>query len=744
MKNLIYILFLSLISNTFLKSQNYSKQWKQSDLGGGGFITGLVLHPTNANIVYGRCDVGGVFKSEDGGKSWNPINKGMTEYHHHQVRSLAMSPHNPEILFRCSGARNGGVTYGSIHKSVNGGASWYKVSDELDFYGNGPRRDFGEIIAVDPNDSNVVISGSYSKGIWRSDNVGENWKYVDFNGLETTNLRFHPLIKNLVIASFINHATHVGYLYFSYDKGKTWKLQKEFTKLEINEFTFDLKNPDIIYAACGNDGFLKSTDRGENFTAIQKGLPQGAICRSIANDPVNSNILYIALEYESGDDMPFLVPIFKTTDKGENWNAIKEYSDKDFSVYPSYMKNPKKAFLGISKVRVDNHDPKKLFVSNWFGVSISEDGGETWKGNNYKGTETTCSENVVTHPTIPGKAYFTLPDHHPFKTTDFGKSFRKLEHSTRYANGENFENTTGLVASRFKEGLIIYGGKDEWVGIHCAIMRSEDDGKSITHVKIFDDSLTLQAIREDYFKQGTFYAYMDRSIAKGAGLWKSEDWGLTWQRMNLNLPAYITRLPYQQNWIESDLLPITDYQQKNVCGTNQLLCLDPHKEGCIYFGEWTEGIFKTEDGGKTWSDISKGLPFHKNKATALVDIKADENKPGVIYAGFVHEGLWRSENRGQTWKKIFPLDDNVFNASSTVIGGENPNEIFVACEPLHWSKTQSAVYYSQDNGKSWINLYDQSFGCLRWKGIAVDKSSGVIYGVTCGNGVFYLEKEEKK
>ena len=73
--------------------------WHSAQSGGGGYITGLLVHPQESNIVYARCDVAGVFKSEDGGKSWHPKNQGMTEGHHHQVRSFCMSPHDPSILF---------------------------------------------------------------------------------------------------------------------------------------------------------------------------------------------------------------------------------------------------------------------------------------------------------------------------------------------------------------------------------------------------------------------------------------------------------------------------------------------------------------------------------------------------------------------------------------------------------------------------------------------------------------------
>jgi hypothetical protein len=64
----------------------------------------------------------------------------------------------------------------------------------------------------------------------------------------------------------------------------------------------------------------------------------------------------------------------------------------------------------------------------------------------------------------------------------------------------------------------------------------------------------------------------------------------------------------------------------------------------------------------------------------------------------------------------------------------------VASEPLYWSRSESAVYASFDNGKSWQDIYDKKLGALRWKGIDVDNKTGNLYGVTDGNSSFYAER----
>jgi photosystem II stability/assembly factor-like uncharacterized protein len=202
----------------------------------------------------------------------------------------------------------------------------------------------------------------------------------------------------------------------------------------------------------------------------------------------------------------------------------------------------------------------------------------------------------------------------------------------------------------------------------------------------------------------------------------------------------IKTLPVRKDFIESELLAVTAYQTKNICGTNQLLCIDPTKKNTIYFGEADKGIFTTFDAGKTWHILGKGLPFGKDTASVLNAIKADQKRPGWLYAGFIHEGLWRSKDYGKSWQKLFPLDNRVFNATAVAVGGVSGNELYVACEPLYWSRSESAVYASFDNGKSWTNIYDKTLGALRWKGIDVDSRTGTLYGVTNGNSAFYAER----
>jgi photosystem II stability/assembly factor-like uncharacterized protein len=751
----IYILLLILLvfacgsQERIKESQIPDFEWQQSYLGGGGYITGLVQNPLNPEILFARCDVAGLFKSEDAGKNWRLINKGLQHGYNHNTESVCISSHNPDIMFRASGEARNHTIAGEIHKSTDGGETWYSVTESVDFFGNGPNRMLDERIAVDPFNPELVVAGGFRNGLWVSRDTGETWNYSALAGEPIISVTFHPYKKDILYVATLHDMAMKEYLnqdsickrplngklFRSKDSGLSWETLYEKPLLDFAELAFFSDNPDKIVAATNSHGILLSTDGGASFEKRNTGLPWELGFNTIAVDESNPRILYTAANRRGRHTHVPLVPLYKSSDGGDSWMLLNNFTFENFTDYPSYIRNEEYIGWAISKLLIDKKDPSRLFMSNWYGVSVSNDKGLNWTGNHFRGTETVCIENLVVDAAVDGRSGFVMPDHRPFIGEDFGEGYKQITPVTEY------KNSTVLVFSQYNSNLILFAGKRDWMGAQgSAILLSRDNGKSFGVVKEFTDSLTVQAIKEDPHTAGTFYAYIDRSLSKGAGLYKSTDWGEVWEKVNLELPSHIKSLPHHMNFIENELLSVTYGQQKNVVGTNQLLCIDPHLKGVIYFGEWTEGLFRTKDGGTTWQDISNGLPFHRDTTSVLVDIKGDTTNPGVLYAGFIREGLWKSTDYGDTWAKIFPLDDRIFNASTTAVGGFQSNEIVVASEPLFWSPGESAVYYSNDSGSTWLNIYDNRFGALRWKAIGIDPVKGTIYGVTCGNGAFYATR----
>lgn len=693
-------------------------EWRPSNTGGGGYITGIVQDQKNLAIIYARCDVGGVFRTDNGGKQWVASNSGLKRWYNHSVQSIAIDPGNSNILFRCSGDIRNQQLFGSIHKSVDAGKTWREVSTSPGYYGNGPTRMYGELIAIDPFDSGTVVTAGYGGGIWISHNGGDTWQYSAGKEETFISIAIHPWLRNRYYAAAAN-----GKIYFSENKGKSWTARQSLKEGEaVTEFAFDKKNTRIVHAAA-TDGVYKSIDGGKTFKRSMAGLPDGFQYNTIASSAEKPEILYTAPDARPGHKLA-PIPVYKSTNGGQSWQLVKSHTRADVSQYPAYIREMEFIGWAISKIRVSDAGGNNIMFSNWYGVSFSADGGVSYNGKDFSGLETNCLEHIQYVAGAPEKVFYTVADHRPMVSSDKGRNYTPIK-------GLSYPSSTALVRSARDPDLIIYGARSKG---KAGILRQVKD--SIALVLSLGDGF-VQALREDPFTSGKFYAYIDGELKDEAGLYISLDNGITWSRQPDVFPSRFTTLPVNRSYIENELLNIVVGQVKNVCGANQLLCVDPVQPGYLYLGEWTEGMYRTIDGGKKWESISSGLPFHRDTASVLTVIKADPKRKGWIYAGFIREGLWRSTNSGASWEKIYPTDNTIFNVSSMHVGGTTGEELYIAGENLYWSDAPVSVMYSPDQGRQWNSILGDQLGAIRIKSIDVDPATGTIFLASSGNGAFY-------
>jgi xyloglucan-specific exo-beta-1,4-glucanase len=167
--------------------------WTSVKWGGGGYVTGLIYHPTTANVLYARTDIGGAYRWNTNG-AWTPITDGIGfndgESRFHGVESMAVDPTNDQLVYMVTGmyTRDGGgqLLNGRIYISSNRGNSWTHVDLPFPVGGNENARAVGERLKLDPTNPSTMFYASRTAGLWKSTDSGHTWTQTALSSLQLT------------------------------------------------------------------------------------------------------------------------------------------------------------------------------------------------------------------------------------------------------------------------------------------------------------------------------------------------------------------------------------------------------------------------------------------------------------------------------------------------------------------------------------------------------------------------------
>jgi len=156
--------------------------WKSVQLVGGGFVTGIVFHPTAKDVRYCRTDIGGAYRWSAGSKRWEPLLDWLSYEDRNLmgVESIAVDPADPDRLYlSCGTYSNAATPDGAILRSADRGRTFERANVPFKMGGNENGRGNGERLAVDPNDGRILYLGTRHAGLWRSGDRGATWSRVD-------------------------------------------------------------------------------------------------------------------------------------------------------------------------------------------------------------------------------------------------------------------------------------------------------------------------------------------------------------------------------------------------------------------------------------------------------------------------------------------------------------------------------------------------------------------------------------
>jgi xyloglucan-specific exo-beta-1,4-glucanase len=346
--------------------------WNHVKILAGGYMPNIVFSPVKKDLVYCRADMGGIYRSEDGGKTWTALLDWSAVPNEQGGESIAADPVNADIFYIAAGMYTRDTTSGNraIIRTTDGGKTFSVFPIPAVMGGNNNGRCVGERLAIDPNSTNILYFGSRLQGLWTSVDSARTWKRVEsfpikeaakeahgwgWRGAGLSFVAFDPSSgtngkpsKSIYVASTEPEDTH---LYHSTDAGKTWQpVPGQPTGFLPVRGQFDASgNLYVVYnSAIGpgevaNGRFWKFNTRDGSWTDISPDPTTGTF-HATSDDKIaggyggfgldrrhSGTILIASYNRVVGDDADQL---YRTVDGGKTWANITALMHRDMSATP--------------------------------------------------------------------------------------------------------------------------------------------------------------------------------------------------------------------------------------------------------------------------------------------------------------------------------------------------------------------------------------------------------------------------
>jgi hypothetical protein len=351
-------------------------RWRNVEIVGGGFVTGIVHHPRARGLVYARTDIGGAARFDNRTRRWVQLLHwvGWDSWNWTGVESLAVDPAAPRRLYLAAGTytNDWSPINGAILRSADQGRTFERTDLPFKLGGNEPGRSMGERLVVDPHDGRRLLLGTRNEGLWRSTDRGVHWTRTDSfpvtggPGIGIGFVFFDP--RNGTVYAGVADPAHP--LWASTDGGLSWApvadqptgLLPHHGELGADGNIYvtygDLPGPYEMY-----DGAVHKLDtatgRWTDITPLRPGSggEAGFGYAGLATDPRRPGTVMVSTMGRWGpvDDL------FRSVDGGRSWHSIGERIVLDTSAAPylDFHGTPKLGWM-IGDISIDPFDSDKV------------------------------------------------------------------------------------------------------------------------------------------------------------------------------------------------------------------------------------------------------------------------------------------------------------------------------------------------------------------------------------------------
>jgi len=648
-----------------------------------GRIIDLAVNPKNVSEYYVAAASSGVWKTTNGGVTYSPVFDGEGSY---SIGCVTMDPNNSNVVWVGSGENNNqrSVAYGDgIYKSEDGGKSWknmgLKTSEHI-----------GKI-AVDPNNSDVVFVAVYGplwkdggeRGIYRTSDGGKSWKLV-LNISEHTGcneVMIDPRNSNIIYAAAHQRQrkvfTYIGggpesAIYKSTDGGNTWnKIMNGLPSVDIGRIGMAMSpvNPDYLFAIVeaqdGKGGFFASTDRGASWEKRSSTSTAGNYYQEIFCDPKDINKIfaedsYAKVSLDGGRTFKSLGEkskhvdnhiiwadpnntdhllvgcdggLYESFDGAENWNFKANLPLTQF--YKVSLDNSR-PFYNVYGGTQDNFSlggPSRTRSAN--GI-VNSDWFITQGGDGFESQADYIDSNIVyAESQYGGLVRFD-------RRSGEGIDIRPVEGPGEAAYRWNWDAPL-LISKHDHRRLYFASNKifrtddqgNTWKVISADMSRGIDRNKLSVMGRVWSVDAVAKNQSTDVYGQVTTIAESpkDENI-----LYAGTDDGLIY-----------TTTDGGKNWNKVDNIPSVPERTY----VNEIIASN-HNKSVAYatfnhhrYGDFKPYVFKTADGGKTWHAIQNNLP----ERGTVYCVAEDHINADLLFAG-TEFGVYFSNDGGNKWIQL--------------------------------------------------------------------------------------------